>query len=158
MADEIRVNGNAHSWGSIIVKIGGDRYYGFTSIEYGDKRTRVKGYGMGKHHAPRARSRGKYEIDPVKMSGHKGSMQELRNALAQAGNGVSYGDTEFDIVVQFIEKDDKPVTIEIERCVFTDDKSSHEEGSDPLTDDAEFDAMLIRRNGLTLFDNSEAAL
>src|SRR6185436_16366674 len=47
MTDSIRVNGNSHSWGSIVVKIAGVKYYGFDEISYGDKRERVKGYGLG---------------------------------------------------------------------------------------------------------------
>ena len=32
MADEIRVNGNVYSYASTILKIGGERYWGITSI------------------------------------------------------------------------------------------------------------------------------
>jgi hypothetical protein len=155
MADEIRVNGNQHSWGSIIVKINDDRYYGFTSISYSDSRERVKAYGMGKHQAPRGRSRGKYSVEPVQLTGWKGSIQQLRKALADAGDGESYGDTECQIIVQYVEDDDTPVTVELDRCVWTKNTSSEEEGPDPLKEDVEFDCMLIRRNGLVLFDNSE---
>lgn len=155
MADEIRVNGNLHSWGSIVVKVDDERYYGFTSINYSDSRERVKGYGMGRHHAPRGRSRGKYTTEPVQITGHKGSVQQLRKALADAGDGESYGDTEFQVIVQYIEDDDTPITVELDRCVWTKNTSSEEEGPDPLTEDFELDCMLIRRNGLTLFDNSQ---
>jgi len=155
MADDIRVNGNLHSWGSIVVKVDDERYYGFTSINYSDARERVKAYGMGRHHAPRGRSRGKYSVEPVQITGHKGSVQTLRKALADAGDGESYGDTEFQVIVQYIEKDDTPITVELDRCVWTKNTSSEEEGPDPLTEDFELDCMLIRRNGLTLFDNSQ---
>lgn len=158
MSDEIRVNGNLHSWGSIIVRINDERFYGFTAISYSDSRERVKGWGMGRHHAPRGRSRGKYQTEPVSLTGFKGSMQQVRKALADAGDGESYGDVEFQIVVQFVEDDDTEITDELDRCVWTKNTSSNEEGPDPLTDEAEIDCMLIRRNGLTLFDNSETKL
>lgn len=91
MSDEIRVNGNVHSWGSIILK-------------YGDARERAKVYGMGRHHAPRGRTRGKYTVEPVTLRGPKGTVQQLRALLAQqAPDGVSYGDVEFQIVVQYTE-------------------------------------------------------
>lgn len=156
MSDEIRVNGNLHSWGSIKIKVAGDLYTGFTSISYADSRERVKGWGQGKHHAPRGRSRGKYNTEPVQITGFKGSLQQLRKALADAGDGVSYGDTEFQIIVQYVESDDTPITVELDRCVWTKNSSSEEENPDPLKEDVEFDTMLIRRNGLVLFDNSEA--
>ncbi|MCH8084608.1 MAG: hypothetical protein IH885_10275 [Myxococcales bacterium] len=157
MSDEIRINGNAHSWGSITVKFDGDRFFGFTSIGYADARERVKAYGMGRAQAPRGRSRGKYTTEPVTLTGWKGSVQQLRQALADAGDGESYGDTLFQIVVQYVEADDTPVTVELEDCVWTKNTSSDEEGPDPLSEDIEIDCMRIRRNGLVLFDNSEGS-
>lgn len=156
MSDAIRVNGNQLSWGSITVKCDAERFSGFVSIKYADKRERVKAYGMGRHHAPRGRSRGKYSTDPVTLSGWKASCQELRRQLAALSpNGESYGDVEFQIVVQYVEADETPITVELERCVITGGTSSEDEGPDPLKEDMEIDCMLIRRNGLVLFDNSE---
>lgn len=158
MSDAVRINGNQHSWGSIILKIDGDRYYGFTAISYNDKRTRSKGYGLGRHHAPRGRTRGKYELDPVKLTGWKSSIQELRRALAtRSANGLSYGDVEFQVTVQYIENGEQPITVEIERCVITGNSASDEENPDPLKEELEIDCMLIRRNGLTLFDSSQGS-
>lgn len=158
MSDEVRVNGNLHSWGSIIFKIDDVKYHGFTSINYGDARERTKGHGMGRHGAARGRSRGKYTTEPVTVSAFKGTMQQVRKALADAGDGESFGDVEFQILVQYIESDDTEITVEIDRCVWVKDSSKNEEGADSLQDEAEFDCMLIRRNGLTLFDNSQPSI
>lgn len=153
--DQIRVNGNVHSWGSIIVKVGGFRFTGFTSINYGDKRERVKLWGMGRHHAPRGRSSGKYTPDPVQLGGPKSSFNALREALALLSpDQASYGNVEFEIAVQFIEFDELPMNVGIEGCVWSGDSSKHEESPDPLKDEAEFDCMRIRRNGKTLFDST----
>lgn len=162
MGDQIRINGNAHSWGSIVAKVDGDRFYGFNSISYGDKRERVKGYGMGRHHAPRHRSRGKYQTDPVKLGGPKSTIQALRKKLAALSpDGVSYGDVEFELVVQYVEAGvnggEEPMTVELERCVISGNTTSDEENPDPLKDEVECDTMLIRRNGLTLFDSSQGS-
>ena len=157
MSDEIRVNGNLHSWGSITVKINEERFFGFSAISYSDSRERVKGYGMGRHQAPRGRSRGKYATEPVGLTGAKGSVQQLRKALADAGDGESYGDTEFQIVVEYVEADDTPILVEIEDCVWTKNTTSDEEGPDPLNEEIEIDCMRIRRNGLVLFDASEGS-
>lgn len=158
MSDEIRVNGNLHSWGSIRAKLNDEVFFGFTAINYADARERVKGHGMGRHHAPRGRSRGKYTTEPVALTGFKGSIQQLRQAIADAGDGESYGDVEFQVVVQFVEADDTEITDELDRCVWTKNTSNNEEGPDPLTEEIELDCMLIRRNGLVLFDNSETQL
>lgn len=156
--DGVRVNGNAFSFGSIYLRIGGQEFVGFNEITYGDKRTRVKGYGMGRHQAPRLRSRGKYEPDPVKLKGPKGSAQLLREFLAQFSlNGLSYGDIEFGVFVQYVESDEQPITVEIQRCVWQSNNETAAEGSDPLVDEVEFDCMKILRNGTTLFDGSEGA-
>jgi len=156
MSDAIRVNNNQHSWGSITFKLNGERYTGFTAISFGDKRTRVKAYGMGRHHAPRGRSKGKYETDPVKVTGWKSSVHALRVALAKVSlDGKSYGDVEFQGLVQYIERDDTEITVELDRLVWMSNTTSDEESPDPLKEDFELDVMLIRRNDLVLFDASE---
>jgi hypothetical protein len=158
MADAVRINGNQVSWGSIILKVGGERFHGFTSLAYGDKRERTYAWGMGKHQAPRARSRGKYTPDPVKLAGPKSSMQLLRQKLADLSeDGFSYGDVEFEITAQYSERDEPPMTVEIERCVIVANSSQEEESADPLKEEIEISCMKIRRNGLVLFDESAGA-
>lgn len=158
MSDAIRVNGNQFSYGSIILKLDQDPFYGFTGISYADKRERVKAYGMGRHHAPRGRSRGKYTIEPVKLTGWKNSIQIFRAQLAaRSVGGLSYGDVEFQIVVQYIEFDESPITVAIERCVWAGNSVSDEENPDPLKEEIEIDAMLIRRNNLVLFDAAQGS-
>lgn len=155
MPDQIRVNGNVLSWGSITLKLGEERFTGFTAISYGDGRERVKVYGMGRSHRPRGRTRGKYTTEPVVVTGYKTSLQAFRQALADRAGGNSYGDVEFQIVVEYTEADETPITVEIEDCTWTKNTSSESESADPLLEDAEFDCILIRRNGLVLFDNAE---
>lgn len=153
--DPIIVNGNQISWGSIILKLDQQRFTGFTGIAFADKRERVKAYGMGRNHAPRGRSLGKYTIEPVKLTGWKASVQLFREALAaKAVDPKSYGDVEFQTVVQYIEPTEEEITVEIDRCVWLSNTSSDEENPDPLKEEIEFDAMLIRRNGFVLFDQT----
>lgn len=158
MADEVRINGNIYSWGSIVLKIGGVRFFGFDQLSYGDKRERAKVYGMGKHQAPRGRSRGKYTVEPVKLRGPKSTVQAAREQLAALStDGVSYGDVECEITAQYVETGEVPMIVEIERCVWSSNATSEEEGVEAIKEEVEFDAMLIRRNGLTLFDSSEGS-
>ena len=155
MADPQRINRNQYSWSSIIFKLAEERFTGFTSISFGDKRERVKAYGMGRHHAPRGRSAGKYSVDPVKVVGWKSSVQALREALAKLSpDGKSYGDVEFQGLVQYVEADESEVTVELDRLVWASNTTSDEEAPDPLKEEFELDCMLIRRNGLYLFDGS----
>lgn len=152
MSDQIRVNGNQLSWGSISFYLNGDLYTGFTAISYGDKRERVKAWGMGRHHAPRGRSSGKYTPDNVKVTGWKASVQTFLQALALQSGTPTYGSTQFEIVVLYSEFTDLNVTVEINECLVTAVTASDEESPDPLKEDLEIDCMAISRNGLVLFD------
>lgn len=159
MSDAIYVNGNTLSWGSIVAKVAEDVVYGFTGITISDKRTRTKGWGMGRHQAPRSRSRGRYEPDNIKLTGYRAAVGELRARLAaQAVDGESYGDVEFQVVLTYFESDELPLIVVAERCVWVSNNASDEEGSENLKEDIEIDPMFIRRNGLVLFDNSLSRL
>lgn len=155
MADQVRINGNTHSWSSVYFKVGGERFYGVKSINYGDSRSRTKAYGMGRHHAPRGRTAGKYEVDPVTVTVEKATADTLREKAAQIDGGASFGNASFQIVVQYIETGNTTITDTIEECAFTKNASKAEENPDPLVEDLEFDAMRIKWNGRTLYDTSE---
>lgn len=158
MADSLRVNGNLHSWGSVILKVNGDRYYGVTQIAYGDKRERTLAWGIGRHQAPRARSRGKYTPDDLSFTMYRDSARTFIDALsALSSNGLSYGDVQFDAVIQTIEPDLLPLTVTITGCVITAVTESNDEGSDPLTTQFTAQPLRIYRDRKTLFDSTEGA-
>lgn len=155
MADQVRINGNALSWGSIRAKVADEVFSGFTKIEYGDKLTVGKVWGMGKDHAPRARSRGKYETDTVKLEGPKSTVRALLARLAQlSSDGASVGQVVFQITAEYVEASDDPQLDELEDCRVIALATSHEENPDPLKETIEIDCMRVRRNGLTLFSTS----
>lgn len=156
--DAFRVNGNVLSWGSLKFKAGGALYVGFNSISFGDKLEMAILYGMGVHQAPRGRSRGKYSVDPIKVGGPPSSLQLLREQLAALSiSGTSYGSVEFEGTLQFVERDETPITVEFNRCRWAANASNHEENPDPLKEEFELSCMAIRRNGLVLFDDSEGS-
>ena len=156
MSDQTIIrNGNLMSYGSIIFKIDGDVYTGFTKVNYADKRERALGYGGGKAQGPRGRTRGKYTPEPVTVTMFRDSASRVREALAVAAGTGSYGDYEFEIEVTYEEAGDAGVqTDTIERCVWVGNSTSNEEGPDPLMTEIEFSCMFIRYNGLTLFDET----
>jgi hypothetical protein len=158
MSDQIRVNGNIMSWGSIRVKAAGEIFYGFTSISYGDKRERVHVYGQGRHHGPRGRTAGKYSTDPGKLGGPTSTIAALRKRLAElATDRKSYGSVSFQVIVQYVEEgsSEEPLTVELDRTVLDANTASHSESADPTTEEVSINYMLIYRNGLTLFDQSQ---
>lgn len=157
MSDQIRVNGNLMSWGSLIIKVQGQTFHGFDSISYADKRERAFGYGTGRHHGPRGRSSGKYTPENSKLGGSKDTHQRFRMLLASLSiDQRSYGNVVFQIVCQFIEpgSSELPQIVELEDCVYIGSSSSHQEGPDPLKEECEVQPLRVRRNGLTLWDDN----
>jgi hypothetical protein len=158
MADTVRVNGKQHSWASTIFRVNGERFYGISSISYGDKRERTKTYGMGRHQAPRGRTSGKYTVEALKLKVYTSTAQELRNLFAvETEDGASIGNAEVPIVLQLIEDDESNITVEFDRCAIASITASHDEGPDPASEEWELDVMLIRRNGQTLFDATQGS-
>lgn len=155
MSDAIRVNNNQYDWGSIVIKVDGDEFHGFTAVSHNQKRERSKAYGTGKHRAPRGRTRGRYSAE-AKITAWKSSVEALRAKLASLSpDGSSYGDVVFQVVVQYIEADETPITEELVDCVIASEDASHEENTDPLKEEIGLDVMYIKKNGRTLFDNSD---
>ncbi len=152
MADLIRVNGKVFDWGSCILKIGGVRYEGVTSIKYDQKRDRAKVYGMGRDRAPLGRTGGKYEAGDCTMAMYRSTAQSLRDwAALRAGDGLSYGDAEFPIVVQMVETGLAPITDELLKACIISDAGGGEENPDPLKEDVVFQVLKMKRNGKTLW-------
>lgn len=157
MSDQLLINGNQYSWSSLVVKAGGQLYTGFTAISFGEKRERSFAWGMGRQYAPRGRTGGKYTPDNAKLTGPVSSVQALRQDLAALSVPPgSYGDAEFQILVQYLElaSSEAPITVILNRCTWVTSSASHAEGTDALVEDVELMPMTITRNGLTLFTPS----
>jgi len=155
MSDDLRVNGNLIGWGSHILKIDGERWFGITGINFGEKRERSFGWGMTRSHAPLARTGGKYTPGAVKMTMWKHTAVALRKKLAsKASDGRSYGNAEVPVFLQCVEGD-KTSTTEFDQMTTTGIDCSDEENADGTKEEWEWSAMRIRRDGLTLYDSSE---
>lgn len=151
MADQVRVNNNVLSWGSITLKMRNKRYTWPRTVSFGDKRERTFQYGMGPDHTPRGRSAGKYSTEPGKIGGAKAGVQEFIDDLAAAApDQETFGDVEFETVVSFFESDEIPITVRLTRCVVTAVNASHEEGPDGLEDELEISYFEVLRNGKRL--------
>lgn len=154
MPDALRINNSLVSWGSISVRVDGEPFTGFTAIDYGDKLAVSKGYGLGAAQGARGRTRGRYETDEVKLTAYRDTAQALINALSlRSLNGLSYGTVSFNIVVQYIELGNTPMTVILDRCRIVGVTDANAEGSDAMMTDFAIDCMAIFRNGKTLFDS-----
>jgi len=154
MSDQVRINGVAHSWGSTEFKIDAELYEGITSISYSDKLEVAKGYGMGKDQKPRARSGGKYTVEPLVIKCQSSTAEAIREQMANLGDGVSYGEASAPIVLQYLEENDTPIVVEFDEARLVGDNSSDEEGGDLIMVELTFDVMGIARNGRTLHRSS----
>lgn len=160
MSDPILINGNAHSWASLKLQVGdGNPIYGWTAITFADKRERTLGWSQGRHHAPTRRSRGKYQPDPVKLTGYASAIQQLREDLAALSpDGLSYGDVEFQGFLSYFEAQEKQIDVVFHRLAWGGNSANPTEGPELLMDEIELSVFYITRNGLALFDNSEVKL
>ena len=149
MSDEVRINGVQHSWASTILKIDGKPWHGIKAIGYSHKRTRTKSYGMGRAHAPRGRTSGKYEVEPLTITMETATARLLRDEMAQKAGTSSYGDAVFQVVLQYTEGN-STITDELVDCAFESEGAKPEESPDPLYEEVTFDFMRLIRNGKTL--------
>lgn len=156
MADQVRVNGNVYSWGSVVININDGRFYGITSLTYADKRERATQYGQGRAQAPRGKTTGKYSTENPKIKMAKDSAEAFREYLAsQSSSGTSYGNTSFQIVATYAEDGLPGSTVEINACNYVGTTETNEEGMEGIIEEIEVHCLAIYRNGLALFDDSE---
>lgn len=161
MADPVRINGNVYAHGSIVIKLDGERYHGFTSLSYGDKRERTRIAGMNKAHKSRGVTSGKYSTEAGKLKGPISSCQALRKALAaKAADGRSYGNVSFPIVAQWVENNTNqdPHAAQLVDCYIVAENLSHDEGTDATQEEITIDYDHVIRDGLTLFDATEGVV
>jgi hypothetical protein len=157
MAGPILGNNKQYSWGSVVLVFDAGRLEieGYAEVTWSHKRTRTKGYGQGRHHAPQVRTSGKYEIDNVKFSFRVDHADAVREHLkAQAPDRRSYGNVAVPIMVQLVEPE-AVSTLEFREATLASEGGSLKEGPEGLMEDLEFDVMGALVNGGTLYDSSE---
>jgi hypothetical protein len=158
MPDQQLINNFTYSWSSVVITVADDFFSGIKSITYSDKREVAVGYGQGRNFAPVSRTSGQYSADDGKIVMRLDTWQALSLALAIAPNGsgsfTSFGNTEFQCTVQFIEPSLSAVNHVIERMRITGVSNTVEQKTDESSVELTYSAMSIRRDGLTLFDET----
>lgn len=134
------VNGFEYSYASIALKIGGQRYYGATSINYDD--SLEPGMVEGTSTLPLGDTAGKW-------SGNSSIEFNRRDGQALIDSlGDGYGRVRFPITVQYAEEGMPVVTDELPICRIKKAGNSNSAGSDPSK--MTFDLSLLKpilRNG-----------
>ena len=152
--DQIRINGALLGWGSIVTEIDDQPYEGYTDLNFADKLTVEKIFGQNKAQKPLGRTKGKYDVDDVKVTMLQGSARKLRQALAaKSDTGKSYGSVVFEISVVGIEKDtDQRIDVQLSGCRIVGVGNSWSEGEGALKEEMTLSVMSISRDGLTLYE------
>jgi hypothetical protein len=159
MPGPMLINGQQYSWASLIFTIADwrDEAAGAESVDYGHKRTREKKTGSNRDQAPRVRTSGVYEVDPLKVTIRKDHADALRARLASLSpDGRSYGNVQFEALLQFSEPGADVSTVELRELVWSGTSCGLKQGPEGLMESLEMDPMRIIENGLTLYDSSEA--
>jgi hypothetical protein len=134
------VNGVRHSFTSIELKINGDIYVGFKSINYSRNRGRTMVKGNSPDPLGKTRGENEYKADCELY------LAEW-NAL-QAKLGAGYGDVFFDITVTYNENGFDVITDTIKGCTLDTTDASNGQGSDPTVRKFELNPIKILFNGL----------
>jgi len=141
------VNGTRHSFSSIELKIAGQIFVGFKSINYGI--TRSRGLVRGNHPDPIGWTRGENE--------YKADC-ELYLAewnLLQSQLGPGWGDVPFVVLVTYGENEFDTITDELIGCHLDGTDISNGQGTDALVRKVELNPLKILLNGL---DNNTTPL
>jgi len=134
------VNGVRHSFTSIELKLAGQTFVGFKSIDYSRKRDRTKVYGNSPD--PLGKTRGKNSYD----ASVEVYLAEWNAFQVQLGAG--YGDAFFTVTVTYSENGFDTISDVIQGCTMDSTEASNAEGSDPTTRKLDLSPLKILFNGV----------
>jgi len=136
------INGEMYAWADIRCFIGGTLVQGISAINYEDKQSIEKKYGMGR----KPIGYGKGNIEP---SGTLTLYQEEVVALeAAAPNGRLQDLPAFDIVVNYLPENGILVSDVLKGCKFTNNKRQPKQGDTAIEVELELNVMDILYNQL----------
>jgi hypothetical protein len=146
MADQLTVplvNGVRHSFASIELKLAGQIFVAFKSINY--SRTRARGEVRGAHPDPIAKTRGEnsYSAD---CELYLAEFMQFLRAVAGNDDISGYGDIAFDVTVTYSEDGFDVIVDEIIGCHVDTTEASNGQGTDPTVRKVDLGPLKIRYN------------
>lgn len=132
MAEQIKINDNAYSWGSITINVGGIPVKGVTGIKYGVTQEKTNHYGIGSE--PIGRGRGRKE--------YTGSISLRDYEMTKIAGLLSGGDITnlppFTVVVVYHNEGSNLITTDVlQFCEFTGSSKEVSEGDTEIISDYE---------------------
>lgn len=157
MGDQIRTNGREFD-GSIVMKLAGDEFGGFTEITYDDGIEEVLTYGAQRYRGPRGRTNGKYVPGKVTLKGPKKAVRALTSKLAELGGGVLTKPI-FQGTVAYLDGGGDSITDTLGDLRLLKRKGEVKgDTADPATEELELGVLYIKWDGATMFDTAGKAL
>lgn len=139
------INGLRHSFSSIELKINGQIFVGFKSINYNRTRSRSMAYGNSPDPLGKTRGTNEYKADCELL------LAEFHVFMSSLGAG--YGDKAFDISVTYTENGFDTISDVIRGCTIDTTDSSNSQGTDPSVRKIELNPIKILFNGVDDLEN-----
>lgn len=157
MADKKRINGNLYSKASAIIKVEGEVFEGWDTLEFGDKMEAPFAWGAAKHAGPRGTTEGRYTPDNVVIGWHLDTGKDVRNKLAGlAPDGASIGKPSVTIILTLDETALGVAIVEFESCRLREVANSIEDSAEKTLEKHTYQCLRVKRDGQTLYDQSVA--
>jgi hypothetical protein len=163
------ISGARHSFASIELKVAGQIFSGFKSINY--SRVRSRSYVMSNNPDPIGKTRGTnaYKADVefylaefnafMSMLGGQGiqlsgalsipGVVSIAGALTINAGGAGYGDQAFQILVTYSENGFDTITDQLIGCTFDSTEASNSVGDDPTVRKVELNPIAILYGGIS---------
>lgn len=133
------VNGVRHGFSSIELKIAGQIFVGFKSVNYTRTRSRTMVYGNSPDPIGKTRGTNEYKAD---LELYLAEWHLLQNIL-----GEGYGDIFFDALVTHGENGFETIADELIGCTFDTDDAQNSQGTDPTARKIDLNPVKIKYGG-----------
>ena len=152
------INGTKHDFSSIELKIAGQIFIGFKSINYSRTRTRVMVRGNSPDPIAKTLGTNEYTGECEVYLAEYDYLQSLLVQAAQqspnlTGPGAGYGDVFFQVIVTYTDAGFNPVVDTLNGCTLDSLDSSNSQSADPLVRKFNLAPMKILFNGVDDLNN-----
>lgn len=160
MSDSVLVNGKMYSRTSCKLKRDGEQFFGWDTIEFGQKRERGLAYGSAVSSGARGRTRGRYTANALVIGFHQDTHLAVLESLAnEAPDGLSAGETVHNWSLTIDEgitpNGLEPQLHEFLSCTWDEDAASVEDSAEHTVTKDTFTPLRYKLNGITMYDQSQ---
>lgn len=140
------INGVRHSFASIELKLAGQLFVGFKSINYSRKRTRAMARGNSPDPIGKTKGDNEYTGDCEMYLAEWNLFQSILQK--QTGIATGYGDVFFQVLVTYSENGFDTIQDVLNGCTADSTEASQSQGPDALVRKVELNPLKILFNGI----------